>query len=150
MPVFIHNKKLSYRRAVSARCFLSLNISLSYPLQMVPFESLGTVSYFHSLATRPYHTVLSLVICKIFQLTCKLCTLLYTKFWNFWHITRLSVISGCKGIWSQKQSGFLAHPVYSKGGGGSLGGATQDSTIKPIIDKRQKYQRNAKVKFGVD
>ena len=36
------------------------------------------------------------------------------KFWNFWHITRLSIISRCKVIWSQIQSGFLAHPVVNQ------------------------------------
>ena len=34
-----------------------------------------------------------------------------TKFWNFWDITCLSIVSHCKVIWSQKQSDFLAHPV---------------------------------------
>ena len=44
-------------------------------------------------------------------LTCKLRIWFSTKFWNFWRITRLSIISRCKVIWSQIQSGFLAHPV---------------------------------------
>jgi len=48
----------------------------------------------------------------VIALTCKLRTSFHIKFWNFWHITRLSIISHCKVIWSQKQSGFLAHSVY--------------------------------------
>jgi len=46
-------------------------------------------------------------------LTCKLCVQFLTKFRNFWHITRLSIISRCKIIWSHKQYGFfVASPVY--------------------------------------
>ena len=33
-----------------------------------------------------------------------------TKFWNFWHITHLSVVSRCKVILSQKQSGLFGPP----------------------------------------
>ena len=45
-------KKLSCRRE-AARCFMSSNILLSHSrsLQMVPFDSLGAVSYSHSTAT---------------------------------------------------------------------------------------------------
>jgi len=39
-------------------------------------------------------------------LTCKLSILFCTKFWNFWRITRLSIISGCKVIWSQRVQFF--------------------------------------------
>jgi len=46
----------------------------------------------------------------LIALTCKLCTLFYTKFWNFWRITSLSIISRCKVIWSQKQSGYFGPP----------------------------------------
>ena len=50
-------------------------------------------------------------------LTCKLCISFYTKLWNFWHITRLSIISRCKVIWSQispvfgPRCTFLERPV---------------------------------------
>ena len=45
-------------------------------------------------------------------LTCKLYVSFQTKFWNFWHITRLSIISHCKvkkkkKLSDQKQSGFF-------------------------------------------
>jgi len=43
---------------------------------------------------------------------CKLCTSSWTKIWNFWRITRLSIISRCKVIWSQNSPVCLAHPVY--------------------------------------
>jgi len=50
-------------------------------------------------------------------LTCKLYVSFQTKFWNFWHITRLSIISHCK-VKKKKKSyliknspAFLAHAV---------------------------------------
>ena len=50
-------------------------------------------------------------LCKLdkeylIALKCKLCISFETKFWNFWRITRLSIINRCKVIWSQKQSVF--------------------------------------------
>jgi len=50
-------------------------------------------------------------LCKLGKeyLTAQICKLrisFWTKFWNFWHIVRLSIISRCKVIWSQKQSVF--------------------------------------------
>jgi len=50
-------------------------------------------------------------LCKLSKeyltvLRCKLCVSFYTKFWNFWRITRLSIISRCKVISSQIQSVF--------------------------------------------
>ena len=59
------SKKLICRRE-TARCFMSLNISLSHSssLKMVPFESLGrTASYSHIIATM----ALSLAVSKIFS-----------------------------------------------------------------------------------
>ena len=55
-------------------------------------------------------------LCKLgkeylIALTYKLRTSFWTKFWNFWHITHLSIISRCKVSWCQKQSIFWAHPV---------------------------------------
>jgi len=52
-------------------------------------------------------------LCKLSKeyLIALTCTSFWTKFWNFWHITRLSVVSRCKVSWSQKQSGFLAHAI---------------------------------------
>jgi len=35
------------------------------------------------------------------------------QFWNFWRITRVSIISHCKVIWSITVWFFLAHPVYA-------------------------------------
>jgi len=73
--------------------------------------------------------VLFMQIRYLIALICKLCASFYTKFWNFWRITRLSIVSRCKVVWSQKQSGFLAHPeitlytfagVTSRGGGPKL------------------------------
>jgi len=59
----ITNKKLSYRRdrasvAETARCFVSLNISLSHSKS---FENLATVSYSHFIATM----AVSLAVCEI-------------------------------------------------------------------------------------
>jgi len=60
-PLARWNKKLSCRRE-TARCFVSLNISLSHSrsLKLVPFKSLSTVSY------SPYIVTIALS-CIIFE-----------------------------------------------------------------------------------
>ena len=35
------------------------------------------------------------------------------QFWNFWRITRVSIITHCKVIWSITVRFFLAHPLYA-------------------------------------
>jgi len=54
------DKKLSCRRE-AARCFTTLNISQSHSrsLKMVPFESLGMVSYLHSIVTMSVTCIVS-------------------------------------------------------------------------------------------
>jgi len=45
-------------------------------------------------------------------LKCQFCTFFSIKLRKFWHTARLSRTNRHKVIKSEKQSGFLAHPVY--------------------------------------